>query len=63
MKTNVEAPYNLSQLAYSLLKESGAGNIVFISSVAGVIALPKLSNYAASKGTSFVTKIKYSYCQ
>ncbi|XP_030925366.1 tropinone reductase homolog isoform X1 [Quercus lobata] len=50
MKTNVEAPYNLSQLAYSLLKESGAGNIVFISSVAGVIALPKLSNYAASKG-------------
>uniref|UniRef100_A0A7N2M391 Tropinone reductase n=2 Tax=Quercus lobata TaxID=97700 RepID=A0A7N2M391_QUELO len=27
MKTNVEAPYNLSQLAYSLLKESGAGNI------------------------------------
>ncbi|KAK7838797.1 tropinone reductase like protein, partial [Quercus suber] len=53
MKTNVEAPYNLSQLAYSLLKESGAGNIVFISSVAGVIALPKLSNYAASKGTLF----------
>ncbi|KAL4606588.1 hypothetical protein ACB092_09G114300 [Castanea dentata] len=50
MKTNVKAPYNLSQFSHSLLKESGAGNIVFISSVAGVIALPKLSNYAASKG-------------
>ncbi|KAM3738011.1 hypothetical protein ACB098_09G100500 [Castanea mollissima] len=50
MNTNVEAPYNLSQLAHPLLKESGAGNIVFISSIAGVIALPKLSSYAASKG-------------
>ncbi|KAM4090894.1 hypothetical protein ACJW30_09G097400 [Castanea mollissima] len=53
MKTNVEAPYNLSQLSRSLLKESGARNILFISSVAGVIALPKLSNNAASKGTLF----------
>ncbi|GMY14493.1 tropinone reductase homolog isoform X2 [Fagus crenata] len=50
MSTNVEAPYNLCQLAHPLLKESGAGNIVFISSVAGVIALPSISSYAASKG-------------
>ncbi|PON90821.1 Short-chain dehydrogenase/reductase [Trema orientale] len=50
MSTNVEAPYHLSQLAHPLLKASGKGSIVFISSIAGVLALPKLSAYAASKG-------------
>ncbi|KAJ9546424.1 hypothetical protein OSB04_018967 [Centaurea solstitialis] len=50
MRTNVESPYHLSQLAYPLLKSSGNASIVFISSVAGVMALPALSVYAASKG-------------
>ncbi|KAF7825628.1 tropinone reductase-like protein [Senna tora] len=50
MKTNFESPYHLSQLAYPLLKASGYGNIVFISSISGVKALPLLSLYAASKG-------------
>lgn len=50
MSTNAEAPYHLSQLAHPLLKASGNGSIVFISSIAGVTALPILSAYAASKG-------------
>ncbi|KVH96434.1 tropinone reductase homolog [Cynara cardunculus var. scolymus] len=50
MGTNFESPYHLSQLAYPLLKSSGNASIVFISSVAGVMALPSLSVYAASKG-------------
>uniref|UniRef100_A0A5B7B214 Tropinone reductase n=1 Tax=Davidia involucrata TaxID=16924 RepID=A0A5B7B214_DAVIN len=50
MGTNFEACYHLCQLAHPFLKASGNGSIVFISSVAGVIALPTLSIYAASKG-------------
>jgi len=47
--TNFESPYHLCQLAYPLLKESGKGSIVFISSMAGVIALPALPVYGATK--------------
>ncbi|XP_051131713.1 tropinone reductase 1-like isoform X2 [Andrographis paniculata] len=50
METNLEAPYHICQLAYPLLKASETANIVFISSIAGGIALPALSAYAASKG-------------
>ncbi|KAL7248381.1 hypothetical protein ACSBR2_003157 [Camellia fascicularis] len=50
MRTDVESPYHLCQLAYPLLKASGYGSIVFISSVAGVTALPAVSVYAAAKG-------------
>ncbi|KAL0404691.1 UNVERIFIED_CONTAM: Tropinone reductase 1 [Sesamum radiatum] len=50
MGTNLESPYHLCQIAYPLLKASGKGNIVFISSVAGKIALPGLAIYSASKG-------------
>ncbi|XP_039045916.1 tropinone reductase homolog [Hibiscus syriacus] len=49
MSTNVEAPYHLCQLAHPFLKASGNGSIVFISSVAGSMALPRLSAYSASK--------------
>ncbi|KAI7736109.1 hypothetical protein M8C21_011826, partial [Ambrosia artemisiifolia] len=49
MRTNVESPYHLTQLAYPLLKASGNASIVFISSVAGVTGLPSISIYAASK--------------
>ncbi|KAL8489091.1 hypothetical protein ACS0TY_025119 [Phlomoides rotata] len=48
--TNLESPCHLSQIAYPLLKASGRGNIVFISSVAAKMALPGLAIYAASKG-------------
>ncbi|OMO97267.1 Short-chain dehydrogenase/reductase SDR [Corchorus olitorius] len=50
MSTNFEAPYHISQLAHPLLKASGNGSIVFISSIAGSIAIPRSSAYAAAKG-------------
>ncbi|GLT92591.1 hypothetical protein SLE2022_104220 [Rubroshorea leprosula] len=50
MTTNFESPFHLCQLSHPLLKASGNGSIVFISSVAGAMALPSLSVYAASKG-------------
>ncbi|OWM67188.1 hypothetical protein CDL15_Pgr000640 [Punica granatum] len=48
--TNLESPYHLCQLAHPLLKSAGDGNIVFVSSIAGVMALPSISIYAATKG-------------
>ncbi|KAK4767241.1 hypothetical protein SAY87_023907 [Trapa incisa] len=50
LSTNLESPFHMSQLAHPLLKASGDGNIVFVSSVAGIMALPVISAYAASKG-------------
>lgn len=50
MATNLESAFHLSQLAHPLLKASGTGNIVHISSLAGVVGAPGLSIYAASKG-------------
>ncbi|XP_028772973.1 tropinone reductase homolog At5g06060-like [Neltuma alba] len=50
MSTNFESAYHLSQLSHPLLKATGYGSMVFISSVSGVKALPLLSAYAASKG-------------
>ncbi|RXH80473.1 hypothetical protein DVH24_004387 [Malus domestica] len=49
METNVESPYHLSQLAHHLLKASGNVSIVFVASIVGAVALPKLSTYAATK--------------
>ncbi|XVF46584.1 hypothetical protein PTKIN_Ptkin03bG0039000 [Pterospermum kingtungense] len=50
MGTNFESAYNLCQLAYPLLKASGAGSIVFLSSVAGVVSISRASIYGATKG-------------
>ncbi|GAB4824448.1 hypothetical protein Ancab_007334 [Ancistrocladus abbreviatus] len=50
MATNFESAYHLSQLAHPLLKASGAGSIIFISSTAGVIAVNVGSLYSSSKG-------------
>ncbi|KAI7736104.1 hypothetical protein M8C21_004233 [Ambrosia artemisiifolia] len=49
MRTNVESPYHLTQLAHPLLKASGNASVVFISSVAGVIALPSISEKIEDK--------------
>ncbi|OWM68783.1 hypothetical protein CDL15_Pgr024970 [Punica granatum] len=49
MSTNVESGYHLSQLAYPLLKASGAGNIVFLSSVCGVTSVGTGSVYGIAK--------------
>ncbi|XP_020089870.1 tropinone reductase homolog At5g06060-like [Ananas comosus] len=48
--TNFESGYHLSQLSHPLLKESGRGSIVFTSSVAGIVAVPYGTPYAATKG-------------
>ncbi|KAI3829026.1 hypothetical protein L1987_03140 [Smallanthus sonchifolius] len=50
MATNLESCYHLCQLAHPLLKASGAGSIVFISSVAGLVHLFSGSVYGATKG-------------
>lgn len=50
MATNFESAYHLSQIAHRLLKASGAGSIVFISSVADLMHLGTGSIYGASKG-------------
>ncbi|XVE68635.1 hypothetical protein DITRI_Ditri09bG0084700 [Diplodiscus trichospermus] len=50
MGTNFESAYNFCQLAYPLLKASGGGSIVFLSSVAGVVSLNVGSIYGATKG-------------
>ncbi|QCE11780.1 tropine dehydrogenase [Vigna unguiculata] len=50
MGTNFESSFHLCQLAHPLLKASGYGSIVFISSISGLKALPYISAYASSKG-------------
>ncbi|XP_027169205.1 tropinone reductase homolog At2g29330-like [Coffea eugenioides] len=49
MSTNFESAFHFSQLSYPLLKASGNGNVVFISSVAGLLSVENLSVYAATK--------------
>ncbi|KAJ0987808.1 hypothetical protein J5N97_006164 [Dioscorea zingiberensis] len=48
--TNYESGFHLCQLSHPLLKASGSASIVFISSVAGVVAVPFGSPYASTKG-------------
>uniref|UniRef100_A0A7N2QXP1 Tropinone reductase-like protein n=1 Tax=Quercus lobata TaxID=97700 RepID=A0A7N2QXP1_QUELO len=47
---NFESVYHLCQLAHPLLKTSGAGSIVIIFSVAGVVSLKNMSVFGATKG-------------
>ncbi|OMO76666.1 Short-chain dehydrogenase/reductase SDR [Corchorus olitorius] len=49
MTTNYESVYHLCQLAHPLLKASGAGSIVFISSVAGLLHIGSGSIYGPTK--------------
>ncbi|CAJ1864043.1 unnamed protein product [Sphenostylis stenocarpa] len=49
MTVNLDSAFHLCQLAYPLLKASGKGSIVFISSVAGMVSLGTGAVYAASK--------------
>ncbi|CAN1127504.1 Tropinone reductase homolog [Linum perenne] len=50
MGTNFESAYHLSQLSHPLLKESGNGNIVNISSIASFVSFTMSSLYSSSKG-------------
>ncbi|XVF68843.1 hypothetical protein PTKIN_Ptkin11bG0033500 [Pterospermum kingtungense] len=62
MGTNFESAYNFCQLAYPLLKASGEGSIVFLSSIAGVVSISAGSIYAASKG-ALNQLAKYLACE
>ncbi|KAG2308552.1 hypothetical protein Bca4012_082363 [Brassica carinata] len=50
MATNLESAFHLSQLAHPLLKASGSGSIVLMSSAAGVVHMSVGSIYGATKG-------------
>ncbi|KAG2310127.1 hypothetical protein Bca4012_047479 [Brassica carinata] len=50
MSTNLESAFHFSQIAHPLLKASGVGSIVFISSVAGLVHVSSGSVYGATKG-------------
>ncbi|XVE79534.1 hypothetical protein DITRI_Ditri14bG0066300 [Diplodiscus trichospermus] len=62
MGTNFESAYNFCQLSYPLLKASGAGSIVFVSSVAGVVSVSVGSIYGATKG-AMNQLAKYLACE
>jgi Tropinone reductase 1 len=65
MSVNLESAYHMSQLAYPLLRASGAGSIVFVSSVASVVSgNTGTSIYGATKGNfillfGFYSKLNY----
>ncbi|KAJ7947591.1 tropinone reductase [Quillaja saponaria] len=51
MGTNLESAYHMCQLAHPLLKASGLGSIVFISSIASVVSIDVSGSiYSATKG-------------
>ncbi|TXG74158.1 hypothetical protein EZV62_002737 [Acer yangbiense] len=50
LATNFESVFHLCQLAYPLLKASGAGRIVFTSSVSGFVSLKNMSVQGSTKG-------------
>ncbi|KAJ4778827.1 NAD(P)-binding Rossmann-fold superfamily protein [Rhynchospora pubera] len=51
MATNVESSFHLSKLAHPLLKTSGRGSVVFISSIAGTGGFAEgLAVYSTTKG-------------
>ncbi|KAL0533639.1 hypothetical protein IC582_027680 [Cucumis melo] len=62
MKTNVESVFHLSQLAYPLLKSSGEGSIVFMSSVSSFVSLKSMSVQGATKG-AINQLTKYLACE
>lgn len=51
MNTNFESGFHISQLAYPLLKASGVGSVVFMSSMSTKISLENQTLYSVSKGT------------
>ncbi|XP_010414401.1 PREDICTED: tropinone reductase homolog At2g29310-like isoform X2 [Camelina sativa] len=50
MSINLEAAFHFSQLSHPLLKASGNGSIVFVSSVGGIVSLGGASIYSLTKG-------------
>lgn len=59
MATNFVSVFHLCQLAYPLLKTSGAGSVVFVSSVSGFVGLKSMSVQGATKGDLL---IRFWFC-
>jgi short-subunit dehydrogenase len=49
MKTNYLGPIRLTQMVLPKMREKGRGKIINISSVSGLISMPTMSSYSASK--------------
>lgn len=49
MKTNLDGTFNLSRAAILTLLKQKSGSIVNISSVSGIMGIPRQTNYSASK--------------
>lgn len=49
METNFEGPMDLCRLVLPLMRERGRGRIINISSVGGMMAMPTMAPYSASK--------------
>jgi hypothetical protein len=60
MSTNFESAYHMSQLAHPLLKASGAGSIVLLSSVSGLRSIGCGSVYEATKGNLLMQSYIFS---
>jgi len=52
MATNFESAFHLCQLSHPLVKATGAGSFINISSISGTIAAGTTLLYAATKGTT-----------
>ncbi|MBA0866942.1 hypothetical protein Goshw_025892, partial [Gossypium schwendimanii] len=63
LSTNFESAYHFSQLAYPLLKASGHGSIVFVSSVAGVFSINVGSIYGSTKAGAVNQLTKELACE
>lgn len=49
MATNLRAPFRFSQVVGTHMLERGTGSIVNVTSIGGLVALPKLAAYCAAK--------------
>ena len=58
--TNLLSAHNLSQLAYPLLKASGAGSVVFLSSIVGLIPVREAPIYGLTK-SNLISRQMYTY--
>jgi len=57
MALNLESAFHLSQLAHPMLKASGAGSIIFLSSIASYVAINIGAPYGAAKGMRYILSI------
>jgi len=58
MDVNLKAPFELCKLVYPIMKQSGGGSVINISSIAGLTPDPGLGMYSVSKAAlNMLTKV------